>query len=321
MTETKNNYTSDVAERVMELFGSILQETKERIVALRDEQRKLSTRMTEALLKQDDDEAQWTESRHSALTEQIEHLSDGRGHAISDLDGAVVDPEVVYQEAAAGASAVEARAHRLKNSSREILSDGWTRRFSRCVGTRSRCLGTVVEELAVPEGAGVEISLYQAVPKGGRMDLVVEKATEVGATRIVPLLTERGLVNPREGKVGRWRRVAEAAARQSLRLSVPEVADPVPFEDAASKVREGGVLLHTAPDLHPVEAIVQPPVSLFVGPEGGWSEGELRLAEETGIVFGGLGAYRLRSETAGMVAVARTLAALESRVEYSRRWP
>jgi 16S rRNA (uracil1498-N3)-methyltransferase len=179
----------------------------------------------------------------------------------------------------------------------------------------------VVEELAVPDSAGVEISLYQAVPKGGRMDLVVEKATEVGATRIVPLLTERGLVNPREGKVGRWRRVAEAAARQSLRLSVPEVADPLPFEDAASKVREGGVLLHTAPGLHPVEAIVQPPVSLFVGPEGGWSEGELRLAEEAGIVFGGLGAYRLRSETAGMVAVARTLAALESRVEYSRRWP
>ena len=181
MTETKNNYTSDVAERVMELLGSIfdveteelktiaadlqlnldqrpavagaLQETKERIVALRDEQRKLSTRMTEALLKQDDDEAQWTESRHSALTEQIEHLSDGRGHAISDLDGVVVDPEVVYQEAAR-ASAIEARAHRLKNSSREILSDGWTRRFSRCVGTRSRCLGTVVEELAVERSKG-----------------------------------------------------------------------------------------------------------------------------------------------------------------------
>jgi chromosome segregation ATPase len=177
MTETKNNYTSDVAKRVMKLLGSIfdaeteelktiaadlqlhlvqrqavagaLQETKERIEALRDERRKLSTRMTEALLKQDDDEPQWTEIRHSALTEQIEHLSDGRGHAISDLDGAVVDHEVVYQEAAARASVIEARAHRLKNSSREILSDGWTRRFSRCVGTRSRCLGTVVEELAV----------------------------------------------------------------------------------------------------------------------------------------------------------------------------
>ncbi|CAA9404115.1 16S rRNA (uracil(1498)-N(3))-methyltransferase [uncultured Rubrobacteraceae bacterium] len=173
---------------------------------------------------------------------------------------------------------------------------------------------SVLEELAAPEGA--EISLYQAVPKGGRMDLVVEKATEVGATRIVPLLTERGIVSPREGKVRRWRRVAEAAARQSLRLGVPEVAEPVRFEDAASSAGEEGVLLHNAPGLRPVEAVVGSSVSLFVGPEGGWSEGELRLAEEAGIAFGGLGPYRLRSETAGIVAVARASAALENRIKH-----
>ena len=173
----------------------------------------------------------------------------------------------------------------------------------------------VEEELAAPDGAGAEISLYQAVPKGGRMDLVVEKATEVGATRIVPLLARRGVVNPREGKVGRWRRVAKAAARQSLRLGVPEVAEPVRFEEAIPQAAETGVLLHNAPGLRPVEAIVQTPASLFVGPEGGWSEDELRLAGEAGLSSGGLGPYRLRSETAGIVAVARTLAALESRVE------
>jgi 16S rRNA (uracil1498-N3)-methyltransferase len=173
----------------------------------------------------------------------------------------------------------------------------------------------VVEALEAPGGTGVEISLYQAVPKGGRMDLVVEKATEVGATRIVPLLAERGVVTPREGKVGRWRRVAEAAARQALRLGVPEVAEPVRFEDAAPEVGVTGVLLHNAPDIQPVEAVVGTPVSLFVGPEGGWSEDELLLAEEAGITFAGLGPYRLRSETAGIIAVARTLAALESRVE------
>jgi 16S rRNA (uracil1498-N3)-methyltransferase len=173
----------------------------------------------------------------------------------------------------------------------------------------------VIEELEGPGGADVEISLYQAVPKGGRMDFVVEKATEVGATRIVPLLAERGVVTPREGKVGRWRRVAEAAARQALRLGVPEVAEPVRFEDAASEVGERGVLLHNAPDLQPVEAVVGAPVSLFVGPEGGWSDRELLFAEEAGITFGGLGPYRLRSETAGIIAVARTLAALESKVE------
>jgi len=200
-----------------------------------------------------------------------------------------------------------------KNGDLIEVVDGEGRLFA--ARLRSGEGASVVEELEAPGETRLEISLYQGVPKGGRMDLVVEKATEVGATRIVPLLAERGVVSPREGKIGRWRRVAEAAARQALRLSVPEVAEPVRFEDAASEVGEAGVLLHKAPDLQPVEAVVGAPVSLFVGPEGGWSEGELLLAEEAGLTFGGLGPYRLRSETAGIIAVARTVAALESRVE------
>lgn len=174
----------------------------------------------------------------------------------------------------------------------------------------------VLEELAEPDVPEAEVSLFQAVPKGGRMDLVVEKATEVGVTSIVPLLTERGVVNPREGKVNRWRRVAGAAARQSLRLGVPAVAEPMPFADAVSEVVETGVLLHNGPGTRPLETVVGSPAGLFVGPEGGWSEGELRIAEEAGLVLGGLGPYRLRSETAGMVAVARAFAALENRIKY-----
>jgi 16S rRNA (uracil1498-N3)-methyltransferase len=174
----------------------------------------------------------------------------------------------------------------------------------------------VLDELALANAEDVEVSLYQAVAKGGRMDLVVEKATEVGVSTIVPVLAERGVVNPREGKVGRWRRVAEAAARQSLRLRVPEVREPVLFERAVREVGEAGMLLHNAPGLEAVEAVVGSPVGLFVGPEGGWGEGELRLAGEAGLAFAGLGPYRLRSETAGVVAVARARAALESRVRF-----
>jgi 16S rRNA (uracil1498-N3)-methyltransferase len=174
----------------------------------------------------------------------------------------------------------------------------------------------VLEELAAPDVADAEVSLYQAVPKGGRMDVVVEKATEVGATSIVPLLTKRGVVNPREGKVGRWRRVAEAAARQSLRLGIPTVSDPVPFPQAVSRVGEKGVLLHNDPGIPPVEAVVGSPVGLFVGPEGGWSEGDLRLAGDAGMPLASMGSYRLRSETAGIVAVARAFAALENRIKH-----
>jgi 16S rRNA (uracil1498-N3)-methyltransferase len=168
----------------------------------------------------------------------------------------------------------------------------------------------ILEALDAPEED--KISLYQAVPKGGRMDLVVEKATEVGVTRIVPLVTERGIVEPGGGKVERWRRVAEAAARQSLRMGVPEVQKPVPFAEAARCAGEGGVLLHNDTGLSPLEDLVGAPVGLFIGPEGGWSEGEMRLATDAGLAFAQLGPYRLRSETAGVVAVARAWAALES---------
>ena len=178
--------------------------------------------------------------------------------------------------------------------------------------------GDEARVLEVLEGyEEVGLSLYQAVPKGGRMDLVVEKATEVGATKIVPLLTERGLVRPGDAKVGRWRRVAEAAARQSLRMVVPEVAQPVSFSEAVREAGGEGVLLHNEPDLAPLEALVSAPASLFVGPEGGWSEEELQAAEEAGLALAQLGPYRLRSETAGVVAAARARAALERSLRQS----
>ena len=172
----------------------------------------------------------------------------------------------------------------------------------------------VVDEIDAGFGE-IWLSLYQAVPKGGRMDLVVEKATEAGVTRIVPLLTEHGEVDPREGKVDRWRRVAEAAARQSLRLRVPEVTEPLGFEAAVREAGETGVLLHNVPGVVDVEDAVEGGACLFVGPEGGWSEAETLAADETRFAVAGLGPYRLRSETAGIVAVARARAALGRRVK------
>jgi 16S rRNA (uracil1498-N3)-methyltransferase len=124
-------------------------------------------------------------------------------------------------------------------------------------------------------------------------------------------------VMPGDAKVGRWRRVAEAAARQSLRMVVPEVAQPVSFSEAVREVGGEGVLMHNEPDLAPLEALVSAPASLFVGPEGGWSEEELQAAEEAGLALAQLGPYRLRSETAGVVAAARARAALERSLRQS----
>jgi 16S rRNA (uracil1498-N3)-methyltransferase len=171
----------------------------------------------------------------------------------------------------------------------------------------------ILEERNAEDDEG-SVTLYQSVPKGRHMDLVVEKATELGVGRIVPLSAERGVVRLEEwdGKVRRWRRVAEAAARQSLRLRIPKVEEVVSFSEAAREVEHSGVLLHNDPNLPCLENVVSDPaVSLFVGPEGGWSEGELSRAKEAGLRFAVLGPFRLRTETAGIVAVARACAVLE----------
>ncbi len=172
----------------------------------------------------------------------------------------------------------------------------------------------VLEERTTSGGGKGEVTLYQAVPKGRHMDLVVEKATELGVGRIVPLMTERGVVRLSEGdgKVGRWRRVAGAAARQSLRLRIPEVTEAVSFSEAVREAGERGILLHNEAGLPPLEDVVAGgEVGMLVGPEGGVSEGELEVARVAGLSLASLGTYRLRSETAGIVAVARACAVLE----------
>jgi 16S rRNA (uracil1498-N3)-methyltransferase len=173
---------------------------------------------------------------------------------------------------------------------------------------------SIVEERRV-EGDDDAVTLYQAVPKGRHMDLIVEKATELGVGRVVPLVTEQGVVRfeEQDRKVRRWRRVAEAAARQSLRLRVPEIGEIIPFSEAVREGGRTGVLLHNKPDLSPLEEVVLGSgIGLFVGPEGGWSLGELEMAGEAGLHFAALGPYRLRSETAGIVAVARACAVRQS---------
>lgn len=163
----------------------------------------------------------------------------------------------------------------------------------------------------------IDVRLYQAVPKGKHMDLVVEKATELGVGSVTPLVTEHGVVKLEDErkKVERWRRVAEAAARQSLQLRVPEVREPVSLRDAVRGEGEDGVMLHNGEGLLSLEDLGgharRLSIGLFVGPEGGWSEGELSLAVELGVSLAQLGAYRLRSETAGIVAVARARTIME----------
>jgi 16S rRNA (uracil1498-N3)-methyltransferase len=181
----------------------------------------------------------------------------------------------------------------------------------------------VLERVAGPPESRTRVHLYQSITKGERFEWLIEKATELGVASIAPLITARSVVKTEGGgaRSDRWRRITIEAAEQCGRSLVPEVGAPatfaaalgsaegvlvVPFEsagDSAPNVR--AALDSRIDDLFALSA-----VSLFIGPEGGFEDAEIAQAESTGAVIVTMGQRVLRSETAGLVAVALVMHAL-----------
>jgi 16S rRNA (uracil1498-N3)-methyltransferase len=163
----------------------------------------------------------------------------------------------------------------------------------------------------------VTITLLQSVPRSDRMDIIVQKTTELGVTRIVPLTSSRSMVKPSPNKNRRWRTIAQEAARQSGRADVPDVTEVVALDVAlAGAAATDGTRLvlweeERALPLRQVLAQLQSlSVTLLVGPEGGLSEEEVASARAHGFRSVSLGPRILRVETAALVAVALTQSAL-----------
>ena len=142
-----------------------------------------------------------------------------------------------------------------------------------------------------------------------RFDYLVEKACEIGVTRIVPLLTERTI--PRHAKTDRWQKLCIAAMKQSGRCVLPRVLEPVTFRDFVSSCepRAAKYIPHEQAEI-PLRMPRAPgdgPAVVCIGPEGGFSDEEVALAREAGFQPVSLGARRLRTETAALVACVLVL--------------
>jgi 16S rRNA (uracil1498-N3)-methyltransferase len=158
---------------------------------------------------------------------------------------------------------------------------------------------------------GAPIWLLFALAKGEKADLVVQKATELGAERLVPFAADRSVVRlaPDKGeeRAGRWRRIAEEAARQSGRADVPDVAAPRGLEAALAELPPAFTPLVFHPggvSLAALDAPAAGGLAAVVGPEGGLTDEELRACERAGARRMSLGPRVLRAETAAIVAVA-----------------
>ncbi len=176
------------------------------------------------------------------------------------------------------------------------------------LGTRPRVRARLLESRHPQVEPETAVTLYLALVKGERFDWAVEKATELGVSRLVPMATERTEVRvPGEERQRRWQRLATAAAAQSGRVRVPEVAAPLSFFRAIGEAArlERAVLL--APGGQPLAGPWGATLALLVGPEGGFSEAEHAAAASAGLATAGLGPRILRVETAALAALARVL--------------
>ena len=162
----------------------------------------------------------------------------------------------------------------------------------------------------------VRISLFQGLPKGDKMELIIQKAVELGACEIVPVASKRAVVKLDEkkaqSKVKRWNAIAESAAKQSGRLRIPQVKPVMSFKEAAAYgagFDRKLIPYELAKGMDETRAAlktIQPgdSVAIFIGPEGGFEEEEVKQAAAGGFVPITLGKRILRTETAGMALLS-----------------
>ena len=194
---------------------------------------------------------------------------------------------------------------------------------------RREVIADVLEKFTCHTESPVNITLMQGLLKGQKMDMVIQKTTELGVKEIMPVITERSQAKETR-KVSRWRKIAEEASRQSGRTFIPTIYEPVEFNqffDILGQLRgsgeaekwrhgemigiifweEGGLSLKEA--VHkfsssPIHRVSDSPIHLLIGPEGGFTKKEVTFAEGKGFIVTSLGKRILRAETAAISAIA-----------------
>lgn len=220
------------------------------------------------------------------------------------------------------------RVMRMKPGDKFIVSDGQSRTAIAAVREADSALveADIVELLEAHSEPKWSVTIAQSLPKGDKMELVIQKGTEIGAYAFIPFQSERMIVqydHKKEAKrLERWSKIAKEAAEQSHRERVPfiepvrswrELMKAIPSYDLAlfCYEREGhaaagygiGDAVRAYRAKHPAAADGGLRILLIVGPEGGFTDGEADEAETSGAVIAGLGKRILRTETAGIVGL------------------
>ena len=175
--------------------------------------------------------------------------------------------------------------------------------------------GNIIDKTVLIRKHGVSINLVQAIPKGPKFDYIIQKSTELGVSAITPVISERCVVRLDRGqaveKLKRWRKIALEAAQQSNRRDVPEIKTPVTFTEFLTSYGKVDlkILLWEGEKEQSIKGILKKAgevksIVIVIGPEGGFSENEVKIAVEKGFTSVSLGESILRTETAPIVILS-----------------
>lgn len=215
---------------------------------------------------------------------------------------------------------------RMKVGDELSVSNGVDGREYRC-GIVSMDEECITCQLRFVKEDGVELPsqvyLFQALPKGDKMELIIQKAVELGVHAVVPVAAKRCVVKlddkKAKSKITRWQGIAEAAAKQSRRRIVPEVMEVMSLYEAMAYINDFEVKLipyELAEDMTKTKGIIGKlapgqRIAVFIGPEGGFEESEVQLAMKNGAEPITLGKRILRTETAGFTVLSWIMYQLE----------
>ena len=176
-------------------------------------------------------------------------------------------------------------------------------------------IGRILDSASAPVQTGPSLILAQALLKGEKMDWVIQKATELGVSRIVPVLATHSVVKLQADRVdhqlSRWQRIALEAAQQSERWSVPDVDEPTTLSELGMRYGTSATKIilaerSTGASLQTMQLPTEPRsiLLLLIGPEGGWSQEELRIAQDQVHFPVTMGVRILKAETAAIAAIS-----------------
>jgi len=173
---------------------------------------------------------------------------------------------------------------------------------------RGSVIMKIKETLACESNMPFDITLYQAIPKKAKMDYIIEKAVELGVSRIVPVITDRTVPDIKDftGKAERWERIGMASSKQCGRRVLPVISDAMYFDGALKDSKQKDLVIFASLDKEnkPLKDVLRSltpkTIAVFIGPEGDFSPKEISMAKENNCSMCSLGSLVLKVETAAM---------------------